>query len=187
MTNVNEALDRARALLDRGGNVADIAKATGLTNEQVMRVAKQRAQAANLGAQSADEPAPHPEAPAPVRRPVNRKPFGAHEQRLAAPNRPGYFRYWFNDEPGRIERAIEAGYDHVKDADGRPINRVVGKTGAGSGLIAYLMECPEEFYNEDMAAAQQERDATMAAIRRGDHKSPDNAYVPQQGIRIDRR
>ena len=86
---------------------------------------------------------------------------------MVAPVRQGYRRYWFNDEPGRILRAQEAGYEHVTE-NGAPIQRVVGRSADKSGgLIAYLMEIPQEWYDADMAAQQAERDAKMREIREG--------------------
>lgn len=115
-----------------------------------------------------------------------RKPFGALEQRMVAPERPGYRRYWFNDEPGRIIRAKEAGYEHVEE-DGKPIQRVVGRSENSHGLIAYLMEIPKAWYDEDMAAQQADRDAKMREIKEGKLGSSagDNRYVPSQGIKVE--
>jgi hypothetical protein len=54
---------------------------------------------------------------------IERQPFGVLEQELAYPPRPGFRRYWFNDRPGRIRRALRAGYAHVVDPDHRPCRR----------------------------------------------------------------
>lgn len=138
---------------------------------------------------SADLPVPRgtpPEA-APPRRERTRVPFGAMEQKLAYPERPGYHRHWFNDVPGRIERAKLAGYEHVQGTDGKPVARVVGRDQGGGGLVAYLMEIPSGWYEEDMEEAQAHRDEIANSIRRGDFKAPDHGYVPQQGIKIERR
>ncbi|ACI52206.1 conserved hypothetical protein [Gluconacetobacter diazotrophicus PA1 5] len=104
----------------------------------------------------------------PVRqRPGGRKPFGTHEQKLAYPNRDGYHRHWFNDEPGRIARAQEAGYTQVMDDSGKPVSMTVGVTRGGGPQIAYLMEIPEEWYREDMAAQDAEHRVIMDQIRNG--------------------
>jgi hypothetical protein len=123
------------------------------------------------------------------RRPAGtRKPFGTQEQRLYYAPRPGYRRYWFNDIPGRIERATEAGYTHVLDGKGKNVQHIVGKAESGGGLNAFLMEIPQEWYEEDMAAAQQSRDLQMAQITRGDQPDgPEKRYVPASGIRIENR
>jgi hypothetical protein len=120
----------------------------------------------------------------PVR--VARKPFGALDQKLAYPDRPGYHRHWFNDVAGRVARAQEGGYEHVKDHEGKNVTRIVGTAEGGGALHAFLMEIPEEWYQEDMAAQQNEINAKEAAIRRGeaDRKEGDGRYVPAQGISI---
>lgn len=94
----------------------------------------------------------------------DRKPFGSMVQKLAVPPRPGYHRHWFNDEPGRVDQAKENGYNHVLDnATKKPIQRVVNK----AGQQAWLMEIPQAWFDEDMAAQQQAVDDKEDTIRRG--------------------
>lgn len=112
----------------------------------------------------------------------NRKPFGSMTQKLYWPKRPGYYRHWFNDLPGRIQAATEAGYTYVKEAETRrPVSRVVGKTSDGQGFRAYLMEIPEDWFREDMQRVEQETASRIDPIRRGKSKELDAAgpnYVP---------
>ena len=119
------------------------------------------------------------------RRPT-RKPFGALDQKLAYPERENYHRHWFNDVPGRIQRAQEAGYEHVKDKEGKTVSRTVGVAEGGGALAAYLMEIPLEWYTQDMAAQQAEIDKREESIKRGELESQqgDGRYVPAQGISI---
>ena len=124
---------------------------------------------------------------APVR-PGARKPFGSMEQNLAWEPIPGYRLYWFNDTPGRIARAKEAGYEHVQDDRGQPVCRNVGRGDANSGgMNGYLMKIPLEWYYDDMGRAQEALDKRLADIKAGRHGATDgqNQYVPKQGIRID--
>jgi hypothetical protein len=116
-----------------------------------------------------------------------RKPFGAMTLKLAYPDRPGFHRHWFNDTTGRIQRAQEAGYEHVI-ADGKPMQKVVGTAEGGGPLVGFLMEIPEEWFREDMAAQQREIDDKEKAIKRGELESQegDNRYVPATGIAIKR-
>lgn len=93
-----------------------------------------------------------------------RKPFGAMMLKLAYPDRVGFHRHWFNETAGRIQRAQEAGYEHVT-VDGKPISKVVGTAEGGGALNAFLMEIPEEWYNEDMAAQQREIDEKEKSIK----------------------
>lgn len=115
-----------------------------------------------------------------------RKPFGTLEQKMNYPARPGYHRHWFNDVPGRIERAGEAGYAHVKDNEGKNVSMIVGTAPSGGPLHGFLMEIPEEWYKEDMAAQQKQVDAKEDAMRRGalESQEGDGRYVPAQGISI---
>lgn len=114
-----------------------------------------------------------------------RKPFGGSNQRLAYPARPGYRRYWFNDVPGRLRQAKEAGYDHVADPEtGGPVAIVVGRQQGGQELKSYLLEIPEEWYFEDMGAQQELLERHLSEIRTG-RSGPgadENRYVPQRGI-----
>ena len=96
-----------------------------------------------------------------------RKPFGARNQRLDNSERPGYHRHWFNDYPGRIQAALEAGYTHVKDKAGKNMCRLVGTAEGGGGLNAYRMEIPLEWYEADQKAKQARDEAKMDQIRRG--------------------
>lgn len=104
-----------------------------------------------------------------ARRRANRKPFGSHVQKLAYPPRPGYHRHWFNDDEGRPQLAQEAGYEFVNDqAKNEPISRVVGLTKAGQPMLAYLMEIPQEWYDEDMQRQYEKTRELERSIRRGD-------------------
>jgi uncharacterized protein (UPF0297 family) len=118
----------------------------------------------------------------------NRKPFGTLEQRLNYPARPGFHRHWFNEDrrDGGIPRVLEAGYEHVKDNEGKNVNKVVGTMVSGAPQIAYLMEIPEEWFKADMAEQQKQVDTKESAMRRGELESQegDGRYVPAQGISI---
>lgn len=115
-----------------------------------------------------------------------RKPFGSMSLKLDYPVREGFHRHWFNDVPGRIDRAKEAGYEHVMSNEGKPVSRTVGTAEGGGALTAYLMEIPEEWYQQDMATEQNLIDEKEEVIRRGklDSTEGDNRYVPSQGISI---
>ena len=90
--------------------------------------------------------------------------------------------YWFNDEAGRIERALGAGYNFVDPKfagslgqgalhqDGQDpesgvrVSLVVNKDPV---IRAYLMEIPKEFYDEDQAAKQAKNDQVDEALAAG--------------------
>ncbi len=114
------------------------------------------------------------------------EPIGSQEQQLAWPTRPGYRRYWFNDRPGRISRAIRAGYAHVIDEDtGGNVSKNTD-TVDGRGRSSYLMETPIEWYQEDMARQAADLEARLNDIRQGQAGpgAEDQRYVPSRGISI---
>ena len=136
-------------------------------------------------------PAPAPEAAPAIQvddaasdYPANfvRKPFGSHVQKLKYPDRPGFHRHWFNDTPGRIPRALDAGYKHVRDLDGKNVARIVGVAQTGGGQNAFLMEIPDEWWKHDQAVKDKARDEIDAKIRRGvvagQTPGQDGAYLP---------
>ena len=128
-------------------------------------------------ANPAPEPAEH--ATAPKR---TRKPFGHIEQKLSYPKREGFVRRWFNDSPGRIIRAIEAGYAHVvDDRTGKNAELLGGKDERGHPVMMYLMEIPKDFYDEDFAAKQESLNEQDKAIYTGRHnqEAGDNRYIPR--------
>ena len=118
-----------------------------------------------------------------------RKPFGSHVQKLSYPERPGFHRHWFNNTPGRLESALAAGYTHVEDKEGRKVQRPVGVDDAGQVLLGFLMEIPEEWFQEDMAAQQKNVDEMVSAIRSGavaGSPGQDGRYIPAtRGIKIE--
>ena len=115
-----------------------------------------------------------------------RKPFGSQDQKLAYEARPGFHRHWFNEIPGRIDSALEAGYTHVLNKEGSKVTQVVGVANSGQPLNAWLMELPQEWYDDDMKRQQQSVDEKDSAIRQGalDAKPGDNRYIPNRGISI---
>lgn len=115
-----------------------------------------------------------------------RKPFSSVELKLSYPERQGYHRHWFNDTNNRVSRALEAGYEHVTGNDGKRVSRVVGTAEGGGALHAFLMEIPQEWYEEDMAREQALIAEKEAAIKRGAPQGSEveRGYVPSQGISI---
>lgn len=101
-----------------------------------------------------------------------RKPFGTFTQKLALPQREGYKRHWFNDEPGRVEEALSNGWAHVQDSkSGQPVRRVVG-TGRDKGaLYAYAMEIPKVFWDQDMQARHDAAQARIDEIKKNPFRS----------------
>jgi hypothetical protein len=113
---------------------------------------------------------------------------------------PGYHLHWMNDERGRIELAIQGGYDYVAQdevvlpetnrvletnsaLDGK-IRRLVGSTERGDPLYAYLLKIKQEWYDEDQAdLAAKVRESNQTLIRQGGAEGGasniPNSYVPK--------
>jgi len=102
-----------------------------------------------------------------------RIPMGTRD-RLRYPERKGYKRRVFNDDHDRIQRALDAGYEFVSGnhPGGDPIAGKPSQQGSkimkevGGGIKGYLMEIPEEFYEEDQKAKQDEIDRQEAYMHR---------------------
>ncbi len=90
--------------------------------------------------------------------------------KLRAPKREGYQRYWAVDRPGDIEQMKAAWWDFVLDENGEK------KTiPAGRGETHYLMEIEQKYYDEDRAAEQRRvTDTTMQQAQ----TLGDSEYVP---------
>jgi hypothetical protein len=125
-----------------------------------------------------------------------RKPVGGVQQRLQAPERKGYYRRWVNEDPGRLQRFEEAGYQFVQDKEAiekssgvkldTRIRQIVGVHENGSPKYGFLMELPMKFYTQDQAAKQAELDEVDEQLRGGLVKGADGSdrskfYPSSQG------
>lgn len=101
-----------------------------------------------------------------------RVPLGASQPKLHATVPDGMVGRWFNDTPGRIQSALDAGYDFINDKgakDERESARKerVGVNEDGSAMLGYLMAIPKKWYNEDQKVKQKPVNAIDEAIKRG--------------------
>jgi len=123
-----------------------------------------------------------PELP-PKRR--ERIPFGVPQKKLNAPDDDQFNYRVFNDgwskEPGRIQRAMNAGYEVVENWP----RVAVGTNEDGSAIMGVLMKIPKEWYEEDQKLKQKEVDRVDQAIKTGkiEAKEDDKRYIPD-GIKI---
>lgn len=110
-----------------------------------------------------------------------RIPFGQKQAKLYYVSRPGFMRRWVNDAPGRMMGAEKGGYTNVKDSNGKPVSTHAGTQSMGGALLAYLMEIPQQWYDEDFAFKQESVDEVDKAIYGGTFKeeSDDKRYVPK--------
>ena len=93
--------------------------------------------------------------------------------KLQAPKREGYQRYWAitgPDHPGKLDEMKAAWWDFVLDDSGQQITRPAGK-----GNTHVLMEIKQEYYDEDIAAQQKRNiDATQKTLQ----TLGEDEYVP---------
>lgn len=131
-----------------------------------------------------------------------RNVFNGTQAKLTVNNQiPGYHMHIFNDEPGRIQTAIDGGWEFVtpdevggvKDSVtsgntdlGDKVRFLVGTSEKGDGLYAYLMKIKEEWWEEDQAEIQKRNDRVDDAIRGGVNvasgTSAEGFYTPKGGI-----
>ena len=131
-----------------------------------------------------------------------RNVFNATQAKLTVNKQiPGYHLHIFNDEPGRIQTAIDGGWEFVtpdevggvKDSVtsgntdlGDKVRFLVGTSEKGDGLYAYLMKIKEEWWEEDQAEIQKRNDRVDDAIRSGVNvasgTSAEGFYTPKGGI-----
>lgn len=117
----------------------------------------------------------------PVRR--NRGAFNGTRGKLQVGKQiQGYHLYFFNDEPGRIQAALDAGWEFVSpeevgyassnvtnrnvDLGGR-VSVVGSKNDMGQPVQQVLLKIKQEWWEEDQADIQRRNDKTDAAIRKG--------------------
>ena len=114
---------------------------------------------------------------------------------------PGYVLHIFNDEPGRIQTAVDGGWEFVKPDEvggvkdsvtsgntdlGEKVRYLVGTSEKGDGLYGYLLKIKQEWHEEDQRELQKRNDRVDDAIRGGvnvkDGTSSDGFYTPKGGI-----
>jgi hypothetical protein len=114
-----------------------------------------------------------------------RVPLGVVRMKLNASKREGYHRHWINDSPGRLDSALDGGYVFVEETDNvrvgqgqdltqregldSRVSRVVGTARDGSALRAYLMEIPQDMYDEDQKAKASQLALTEKELKRAEH------------------
>jgi hypothetical protein len=118
-----------------------------------------------------------------------RVPFGVPQQKFGTPPNDGFKYRVFNDnwrkEPGRIQRAMDAGYEKVAES---PINGMaVGTNEDGTPINGVLMRIPKEWYDEDQEKKQAEVDKVDQEILKGRFQEGpnDKRYIPSTGIHME--
>ena len=113
-----------------------------------------------------------------------RIPMSVPVQKLQIPEVPGYHLHWFRTEPGRIERAMQAGYEYVRDEElsinavglgmasaisgnsdlGSNVSVPSGTGKDGNPIRLVLMKIKQEWYEEDQAKLDEVNAQTASAI-----------------------
>lgn len=132
-----------------------------------------------------------------------RNVFNGTETKLRVSNQiPGYHLHIFNDIAGRIQTALDAGYEFVAPSEvggvsvnvtdrntdlGDKVRFLVGRTETGEPMYAYLLKIRQDWYEEDQAALEQRNMLIDEAIRSGKNTkagtNSDGFYVPREGIK----
>ena len=113
---------------------------------------------------------------------------------------PGYHLHVFTDVGGRIQDALDNGYEFVSPAEvggvsenvvsrngdlGDRIRYLVNPRAEGSEQYGYLMKQRQEWYEEDQMALQEKNNKIDNAIRKGKITGSDPSfYVPAGGIKV---
>ena len=120
----------------------------------------------------------------------DRVPMTAPTRKLEVPPIHGYKMYWFRGEPGRLQRAMRAGYEFVKPEEVEINNfdlagdldlpghtdmgdrvSVAAQDGVGENgqyLRLYLMKIKEEFWTSDQELYEREKiDPVVQALHGG--------------------
>jgi hypothetical protein len=117
----------------------------------------------------------------PVRR--NRGAFNGTRGKLQVGHLiTGYHLYFFNDEPGRVQAALDAGWEFVSPDEvgyastnvtnrnvdlGDRVSVIGSKNDQGHAVQQILMKIREDWWQEDQEEIQRRNDKTDAAIRKG--------------------
>lgn len=130
-----------------------------------------------------------------------RNVFNGTEAKISVQSQiPGYHLHVFTDAGGRIQQALDNGYEFVKPVEvggvsenvisrngdlGERIRYLVNPRADGTDQYGYLMKIRQEWYEEDQAELQAKNNLIDAAVRKG-RITGDNPsfYTPRDGIKL---
>jgi hypothetical protein len=112
----------------------------------------------------------------------------------------GYHLHVFTDTGGRIQEAMDSGYEFVRPDEvggvsenvvsrngdlGERIRYLVNPRAEGTEQYGYLMKIRQEWYEEDQAELQAKNNRIDASIRKGKITGDDPSfYTPSGGIKL---
>lgn len=96
--------------------------------------------------------------------------------------KPGFHGCWVNED--NVERFLDGGYDYVTydvkvgDRSIKAAAQIGGKISkaVGNGVTAYLMECPEDVYKDELDRIHKEIDQSEAGMRENLNSGRDGQY-----------
>ena len=176
---------------------------TPLSLEQRKQRALAKSATSKLNAALRSEESAESESPVPTSRSrrSRRNVFNGTEAKLSVRKEiPGYHLHVFTDTGGRIQDALDTGYEFVTpDEVGGVSENVISRNGdlgdrvrylvnpraEGTEQYGYLMKIREEWYEEDQANLQAKNNRIDAAIRKGKVSGEDPSfYIPTNGIKL---
>lgn len=116
-----------------------------------------------------------------------RIPMGLPDMQLAVPEIEGFVLHWFADRPGRISRALAAGYTFVEPGEvkirnfgfandllesgntdlGSKVSVHGGTDDRGRSEKLFLMKIKKEWYDRDTVLREESADKTVASLKAG--------------------
>jgi len=146
---------------------------------------------------AAAAPKPAPDGTTRKRRNV----FNGTEAKLSVRTQiEGYHLHVFTDTGGRIQEAMDSGYEFVRPDEvggvsenvvsrngdlGERIRYLVNPRAEGTEQYGYLMKIRQEWYEEDQAELQAKNNRIDASIRKGKITGDNPSfYTPRDGIKL---
>lgn len=120
-----------------------------------------------------------------------RKPIG-HRDVLKADEKKGFTRRFVNDEPGRIQMFLDAGYRIVDEQTSMGTQDVgqasqvgsVAQKPVGGGKTAILMEIKNDWYIEDQLAKEERIKKTEQGILNDENGVDQSRGLYGEGVSI---
>ena len=154
---------------------------------------------AKMEQRKAEESAPTPALNGTTRK--KRNVFNGTEAKISVQQQiEGYHLHVFTDKGGRIQAAMDNGYEFVRPDEvggvsenvvsrngdlGERIRYLVNPRAEGTEQYGYLMKIRQEWHEEDQAELQAKNNLIDAAIRKGKITGDNPSfYTPRDGIKL---